>query len=310
MTPVAAILLLQLTQGIAVETDSPDAHCPDLHQTRAAVNARLGTIQSEGFRARYTIVRVRGESPRDFVLLELTGPEGDVRLRRELPVGGSCAAVSEAIALVLDEYFRALVTPEDEATPVEPTRSSRVNPEGDSRSPTKASAPASEPDAWRLTLEMALISSPSRVAAGARVQRLLAGSWHAGLELILPLRERVESLAAGAEARARSVEVNAQLAWGPELGAFRPYIAPTLFSWIERGSTRGALASSTHYRWLGGAGVELGANLRLRGAWQGFAFASGGSILAESADFVVGGDEVLGAIGWTGRLGLGLSHTF
>src|SRR5262245_66007578 len=89
MSALSVIFLLQLGRGIVVETDSPDAHCPDLHQTREAVGSRLGTIEGTGWRARYTIVHDQGEIPRDFVLLELTSPEGETRLRRELPIGRS-----------------------------------------------------------------------------------------------------------------------------------------------------------------------------------------------------------------------------
>lgn len=309
MTPTTAVLLLRLTQGLVIETDSPDAHCPDLHQTRAAVNARLGTIQSEGFRARYTIVRVRGDTPRDFVLLELAGPDGDVRLRRELPIGNSCAAVSEAIALVLDEYFRALVNPEEETPELEPAAEPARSPEKDTPVKEPANPRASAP-VFRVALELAAISYSSSAGLGVRLERLLGPSWHAGLELLVPLGARTEALPLGAEARARSFELNAHLGFGLDLGAVRPYAAPVLFTSIERASTSAPLASTTGYRWLGGAGLELGVNFELSETWQSRVFVSGGRVLVQSADFVVQNEEVLASVGWTGRLGLGLSLSF
>lgn len=103
------LTILMLAQGLVVETPSPDALCPDLAHTRESVRSRLGEVQGAGYRAHYTIVHERGDHPKDFVKLELIDPAGDVRLRRELPIGNSCGAVADAIALVLERYFRTLV---------------------------------------------------------------------------------------------------------------------------------------------------------------------------------------------------------
>jgi hypothetical protein len=314
MSALAAVFLLELERGIVVETDSPDAHCPDLHQTREAVNARLGTIEGTGFRARYTIVHATGDVPRDFVLLELLSPEGEVRLRRELPIGDSCAAVAGAIALVLDQHFRALITDESAAADVHTPSTKASDPvRADAlvapANPHAASAEQS-PASWLAMLEVAVLSSSPSVAAGLRVDALFARAWHAGLELAVPLGDQVEVLPGGGEARARSVELNAHLGWGPELGAVRPYLGPTLFMVLERAYTTSPLESSTRYRLLGGAGGELGLNVRLGERWRTVAFATAGGIFAQSATFVVGGEEVLAGIGWVGKAGLGLAYAF
>lgn len=316
MMALAAVFLLQLGQGIVVDTDSPDAHCPDLHQTRAAVSARLGAIRSQGFRAHYTIVHATGEIPRDFVLLELLSPEGEVRLRRELPIDESCAAVADAIALVLDQYFRALITPDEaESAATDPKANDDAPPKPQAGgavvvpSPTGPTPPAFRPS-FVAMLETAVVSFPTSAAAGLRVEALFAPSFHAGLELSMPLRDRVEALPQGGEARARSVELNAHLAWGAELGAIRPYIGPMLFTWVERGYTTSPLTSSAQYRYLGGAGAELGVSVRLDERWRTVGFASGGRIFAQSAGFVVHGEEVLRGRTWLGKVGLGVAYAF
>jgi len=313
VTAFAAVVFLQLQQGIVVETDSPDAHCPDLHQTREAVSSRLGTIQGKGYGARYTIVHAPGEVARDFVRLELSSPEGETLLRRELPIGESCGAVADAIALVLDQYFRALITDDTEQEGVRTAASNDGSPRVDAAitplSKKRASRETSRPT-WLAMLEMAAVSTSSSVAAGARFRALFSPTWHGGIELVIPFSDRIETLANGGEARARSVELGVHLGWGPELGAFRLYLGPTLFALLERGTTTSPLENSTRYRALGGAGGELGLDVRLGERWRTVAFVSGGGIFAESAAFVVAGDEVLRGIGWTGKTGLAVAYAF
>ena len=159
-------------------------------------------------------------------------------------------------------------------------------------------------------LEMTAASFSSSVAAGVRLQTLLSPAWHGGFELVIPFDDRTEALPAGGEARARSFELSAHVGVGPELGPVRPYVGPTLFALLERGYTTSPLENSTQYRLLGGAGGELGLSVRLGERWRTLAFASGGGVFAQSATFVVAGDEVLRGIGWVGKAGLGFAYTF
>jgi hypothetical protein len=106
------LIILAVAQGLMIDTPSPDALCPDLARTRETVHARLGEVGEGDYRAVYTIVHERGDNPKDFVRLELFESSGTVRLRRELPIGTSCAAVADAIALVLERYFRTLIDEE------------------------------------------------------------------------------------------------------------------------------------------------------------------------------------------------------
>jgi hypothetical protein len=98
--------------GLTLETGSPDALCPALPTAREAVERRLGTLvvsSGAGWRARYTIAHAPEGTQMDFVRLELFAPDGALQLSRDLPLeAGACSTVAEAIALVLDRYFRKL----------------------------------------------------------------------------------------------------------------------------------------------------------------------------------------------------------
>ncbi|MEY2932978.1 MAG: hypothetical protein RL033_3727 [Pseudomonadota bacterium] len=98
--------------GLTLETGSPDALCPALPTAREAVERRLGTLvvsSGAGWRARYTIAHAPEGAQMDFVRLELFAPDGALQLSRDLPLeAGACSTVAEAIALVLDRYFRKL----------------------------------------------------------------------------------------------------------------------------------------------------------------------------------------------------------
>jgi hypothetical protein len=105
------LFLLEVVTALTVESGSPDALCPDLAQTREAVAARLGTLRvaRPGWRARYTIGHSPDSTGGDFVRLEVFDPDGIARLQRDLPMTGrSCVDMAQALALVLDRYFRSL----------------------------------------------------------------------------------------------------------------------------------------------------------------------------------------------------------
>ena len=110
-----------LASGLVIESGSPDALCPDLATTRQVIYNRLGTLALEseqrGWVARYTV----GHAPAtqgDFIRLLLIDPAGTERLVRDLPsAGASCATLSQAIALVVERYFRELAPGEEPPAP-------------------------------------------------------------------------------------------------------------------------------------------------------------------------------------------------
>ena len=123
-----------LASGLVIETGSPDALCPDLPTTRQAIYNRLGTLALEGEQrgwvARYTV----GHAPTtqgDFIRVLLIDPAGTERLVRDLPSAGApCGTLSQAIALVVERYFRELAPVEEPPapTPVPPLEAPKVPP--------------------------------------------------------------------------------------------------------------------------------------------------------------------------------------
>jgi len=93
--------------GLRVETRTPAALCPDIAEVRRAVSDRL-SIEGEGdWLASYDLVHRPQRESEDVVRLELRDPKGRLRLRRELPrSGASCVALAQAVAMVLETYFR------------------------------------------------------------------------------------------------------------------------------------------------------------------------------------------------------------
>ena len=96
--------------GLRVQTATPDALCPDPVQVRGAIAARVGEVEVAGageWLASYTVVHRPDNDRADLIRLELFDPAGTLRLRRDLPRDGeSCAAMAQAIAVVLDLHFR------------------------------------------------------------------------------------------------------------------------------------------------------------------------------------------------------------
>ncbi len=160
--------------GLSIDTGSPDALCPELASTRDAVRRRLGELivpSGSGWRARYTIGHAPAGTPRDFVRLELFGPEGALQLSRDLPLEGeSCSTMAEVIALVLDRYFRALLSREpaaasDQAASDSASRDSASRDIGDAAqrpaTPTASEpAPAPNPSGARVGATPAAPAAP------------------------------------------------------------------------------------------------------------------------------------------------------
>src|SRR4051812_25787113 len=117
-----AALLMAAGAGLHVETGTPAALCPDVAEVRRAVRDRLN-IEGEGeWLASYDLVHRPQSESGDIVRLELRDPAGRLRLRRELPrSGASCVALAQAVAMVLEGYFRHPGEPIDEtAAPAVP----------------------------------------------------------------------------------------------------------------------------------------------------------------------------------------------
>jgi hypothetical protein len=104
---LAALDMTSASAGLRVETRTPAALCPDIAEVRRAVSERL-SIEGDGeWLASYDLVHRPESETEDVVRVELRDPKGRLRLRRELPrSGASCVALAQAVAVVLETYFR------------------------------------------------------------------------------------------------------------------------------------------------------------------------------------------------------------
>jgi hypothetical protein len=154
---VLALTALLAAGGLRVETGTPAALCPDIGEVRRAVRERLNVEGGGEWLASYDLVHRPEAQSGDVVRVELRDPAGKLRLRRDLPRSGeSCVALAQAVALVLESFFRHPTSeqPDDE------------QPDDD------AGGPAAPP---------AIAAAPARPAAlgwGPAVE--LLGAWAAG----------------------------------------------------------------------------------------------------------------------------------
>lgn len=261
----AADALALESDGFALETGSPDALCPELEATREIVARRLGSLVVEGHKgwlARYTIGHAPAGNPRDFVRLELFNPQGEVELRRDLPIeGDSCRTMAEVIALVLDRYFRGLGA--GESSPLDAVDPAPAEP---TPSPASVSAPAEAPvtapsfDLWgrgpRLSAEYAVtLAQPS---LGVRVSAGLGRSFEGALGLRWCMTALEESEPRGASVTARAAAVRASFAWRLALPPGLLHLGPALTLTVQRASTDGLPEQTDRTRALWMAGAEAG----------------------------------------------------
>lgn len=282
------LVVAQLGSALVVETGSPDALCPDLTRTREAVAARLGTLDvaEAGWIATYTIGHAPDAGRGDFVRLLLHDPEGRVRLERDLPLEpGGCAAMAQAIAVVLDRYFRALAEAEaptgdaeaddeartrsrssDAATPDEaPPLVAEADAPGETagtRGPEDGAGPAlPEPQLELGLLAGAALDLPSG-AAELLFTAPVAPLFRVGVTVSTPFRAEREWL--GAEwVQGWSVPFRFWAGVGRAGGDFSVYGGPELLLALEGGRGAGLAEERSGGRVVPGAGVGLELGYRL-----------------------------------------------
>lgn len=323
--------------GLVIETGSPDALCPELASTRAAVDRRLGAVSVPGgsYRARYTIGHAPVGSPRDFVRLELFGPEGTLRLTRDLPLEGeSCSTMAEVIALVLDRYFRALLAgePAPEApAALAPEASPALAGPSPAPSPAPpATAPSSNgldsaPDGGRndtgrheagpgrlqLLAFEAAFRSPGQPALGGRAMLELWPDIYVGTALHIGLTPERETLTDAGRVTSRDVTWRAYAGWGPRLGPVRTYIGPGFRFGLSRGSGQGLAQANSGIRALSAAGLDIGAVWVTDEHWS--LSASGAldiTLAGLSGGFYVDREEVLAPDPLSAWFGMAVGYAF
>jgi len=174
---VAPSLAHAAEPGFSVETGSPAALCPELAATRSAVREHVGELSLESVKAwvaRYTVTH-DSSSADDYVVLVLKDEAGAIRLERRIPLAGEpCATVVQAIALVLERYFRELQAPASASEPLPVAL-------GPLPAPATASEPAAAKGAEPASSPSLQLALEGGLALGSRtaVFGLELGGWFA-----------------------------------------------------------------------------------------------------------------------------------
>ena len=265
-------LLLALNTGLAVETSTPDALCPPLPLVKSAVADRLESIElSAPWTLHYeSIHRETG----DFVRLELRGPTGAVRLRREFAgYGESCATLAQVMAVVVERYFRSFQA-EDSASDA----SEAATAPPSSAAPRMTAVHAVELGA-AFTTQAALAPFVRSVWESRSTPELLG---FFSLDLRLEPFARRQSVSNGkAELWGGSLGISfgARGGWG-HLLQWR--IGPLLLGRLEHTATSGLAVSSSGTRFVPAAGVS-GALVGELGGGFGVVVGASGAALATFA---------------------------
>ena len=296
--------------GLSVDSQSPDALCPPLEETRALVAARLGTVELEGtWHATYVLVhRTQG----DFVSLSLFDPEGVSRLERQLPVqGGSCATLSGVIALVLERFFLRPEQPvsQEEASsatppnvplplplPVTPTQPAAL-PAASAVAPTSTRDPpvhSALPSPDRFLLRAGLWASNAWLAPTLGLERELSGPYWLGVNLgVDPGAHHASAFGGSLSVHRAPVSVLGvrELTRSP---AVRTIAALELLGVVELAQAEGLAQPSSALRVVPGAGLRLGANFLNYSIAQPFSELTAAWLFkAAASPFQVGGQDVL-----------------
>jgi hypothetical protein len=264
--PLSWLGVVTLLGRLTVETGSPDALCPDLTSTEAAVSARLGRLESEdaaGWRLRYTIGHAPNATSGDFVRVELYDPEGTLRLTRDLPLAGeSCATMARVVALVVDRFFRTMVAEQHAEATSDPSRhalpTSEPNVEEADRS-ERAVAGSDQQPLSLLAVQAGMTVPPALPTLGLEFVTRATSGLSVGSSATWVVLPRSEQLERGARAELRSAVFRLSLAANFPFDGGRATLGPTAGYAAEWGSTSGLPESSVEYRSVlaGGAAASL-----------------------------------------------------
>ncbi len=259
-----------------MDSQSPDALCPPLEQTRSAVEARLGTLELEGtWRATYVLVhRERG----DVVALKLYDPSGRVRLERELVAkDGTCATLAQVIALMLERYFlrpeanvdaqvtEAATSADSSSVPLRPQEKA-ASVSGPNSKPAQlvavasnsGQAPPGRADSGvGYTLDAGLWVSSAWVAPAIGFGLRLNPHWELGAVAAYDLGEHANGIAGGWGLTHRiplAVQVRQRLS----LGALRVNWGAEVLGLYEHVHTVGLLENGSGGRVVPGVGLRAG----------------------------------------------------
>jgi hypothetical protein len=300
----AWVPVLGLLSGLSVETGSPDALCPDVASARAKIGSRVGELEgpASAWRVRYTIVHAPDSTAGDFVRLQIFDSADELRLSRDLPLTAeSCDTMAQAMALVVERFFRALVgerASEPEADPAQPVTASASAsaspPTVDQGVRERGAADSRRPPAFLLAVQAGVLGPPLRPTFGSLFVVRAGVPLSLATSLGFVLVPWTEDLERGGKAHLQAGLLRLTPGWDFALAGARVSVGPTLSLAAERAWTTGVPSSTSQYRATAAAGGALS-----------FRFAVGGasafdiSALVEApfrpfgGDFTIDGQEVL-----------------
>jgi len=264
-----------------LDTDTPDALCPELSMTREAVRRRLGQLETEaggGWRGSYSIVHDPSGRRGDYVYLVIRDAEGKERLTRELPLKGeSCDTLAQAIALIVDGLFRELSqSPGHDEADTNPTPSEQPQGADSANGHVLPGPPGGfgETEPRRLAAESRQRSTEARLQAGLALGGsyesapfkptfalglfLAQRAWRLQLQAGLPLSSQRENHGGGA-ALAYVVPLCFDASYVLEaIPSVQWFIGPQTLLSLEHGSTRDVPNGHSGWRVSAGIGAQTG----------------------------------------------------
>jgi hypothetical protein len=264
-----------------LDTDTPDALCPELSMTREAVRRRLGQLETEaggGWRGSYSIVHDPSGRRGDHVYLVIRDAGGKEYLTRELPLKGeSCDTLAQAIALVVDGFFRELSqSPGHDEADANPPPSERPRGAASANGHALLGPPLGfgETEPRRLAAERRPRSTEARLQAGLALGGgyesvpnkptfalglfLVQKTWRLQLQAGLPLSSQRENHGGGA---ALAYVAPLRLDASYVLDAFprvQWFIGPQTLLSLEHGSSQDVLNGHSGWRVSAGIGAQTG----------------------------------------------------
>ena len=307
-------LLLAMGLGRAptefqIDTDTPDSLCPELSMTRDAVQKRLGKLEVEGggiWRGHYGAVHDPSGRHGDYVRLVIVDPNGKEQATRDFSIRGeSCATLAQAIALVVEGFFRDLgqspsadppkVEPPVVASstpPTTPTTPARLAPP-DSASPKTPKKPVKS-GAAGVEVGTGYESVPSSLAVCLGLFVAPKSSWQFDLRVALPT-SRVSWPFRTGTAELLAIPSRLSVVYSAALARdLRAFAGPEFLTSLELASTEGVAGGRSGWRASLGAGARAGAAFWFTpGLALGASF-SGDGVFTQSRKFLLDSNSEVG----------------
>jgi hypothetical protein len=306
------LLAMELGRGqteFQIDTDTPDSLCPELSMTRDAVQKRLGKLEVEGggiWRGHYGVVRDPSGRHGDTVRLVIVDPNGKEQASRDFSIRGeSCATLAQAIALVVEGFFRDLgqspsAEPSEVAPPVvapptqptAPTAPTRLAPP-DNASPKTQKKPVKSA-ALGVDVGSGYQSAPASLAVFWGLFVAVKSSWQFDLRVALPT-SRVSLPFRSGSAELLAVPLRLSAVYSAALvGDLRAFAGPEFLTSFEFASTEGVSGGQSGWRASFGAGARAGAAFWFTpGLALGASF-SGDGVFTQSRRFLLDSNSEIG----------------